>query len=82
MGFVFEKIICGILSPNSAETTLQNYICIVFYITVLLTTFNKKKRFEIYPKVSYTPNILPDVHVINFTKKKEQAVNSLDSKKY
>lgn len=58
----------------------HNYIniCIVFYITVLLTTFNKKKRFEIYPKVSYTPNILPDVHVINFTKKKEQAVNSLD----
>lgn len=32
-----------------------------------------------YPQVSYTPNILPDVHVINFTKK-EQAVNSLDSK--
>lgn len=26
MGFVFEKIICGILSPNSAETTLQNYM--------------------------------------------------------
>lgn len=79
MGFVFEKILCGVLSPNSAETPLQNYIesatqlythmySVLYHI--LLTTFKKKKRVEMYPQLSYTPNILSDVHVINFTKKR------------
>lgn len=80
MGFVFEKILCGVLSPNSAETPLQNYMesatqlykdmYSVLYHCLTYHFQKEKKRFEMYPQVSYTPNILPDVHVINFTKKR------------
>lgn len=89
MGFVFEKILCRVLSPNSAETPLQNYMESATQLykdmySVLyhcLTYHFQKEKKGLRCILKYHTHLTYFLmSMLLISQKKEQAVNSLDSK--